>query len=339
MNDLIYYPGFEIADQRCLKFALLYLDCIRPIIPLWVRHGTKYISDSFRRVMDETNLIYPYCPDSDEGSIASIQACEEIEKILSAPDRYVECFHYSNGNDMLDKWRDPRYQDTTLFRDKFSGTLFRFCVENKIATPCNEGIKISKELSFVYMSLLANVISREDELELFTDNRTYSLISIKNELNVAKKLKKNLEVGCSNIEFVLPRNLDDIQLEEIIKLRKQSGFNDARKAFLKEIEKLIEYQENGRLDYSLEEFLSIKKDLLNAMPKAFLMLAAVTLSVFSFSSFDDGLSGRNMIAATANAGVNVGSAYAAWHDMRNSIDEQKQKHLARKYLATIRKNL
>ena len=102
MNDLIYYPGFEIADQRCLKFALLYLDRIRPIIPDRVTYGSEYISDSFRRVMNETNLIDPYSPNYHEGRIASIQACEEIERVLTFPDRYAECFSYSNGNSMLE---------------------------------------------------------------------------------------------------------------------------------------------------------------------------------------------------------------------------------------------
>ena len=33
MKELLYYPGFEVKDETWLKFALLYLDHISPIIP------------------------------------------------------------------------------------------------------------------------------------------------------------------------------------------------------------------------------------------------------------------------------------------------------------------
>ena len=33
MEELIYYPGFEVSNEDWLKFALLYLDKLNPIIP------------------------------------------------------------------------------------------------------------------------------------------------------------------------------------------------------------------------------------------------------------------------------------------------------------------
>ena len=33
MNNSIYYPNFEIENENWLKFALLYVDTFRPIIP------------------------------------------------------------------------------------------------------------------------------------------------------------------------------------------------------------------------------------------------------------------------------------------------------------------
>ena len=33
LKSLLYYPNFEIANKTWLKFALLYIDELRPIIP------------------------------------------------------------------------------------------------------------------------------------------------------------------------------------------------------------------------------------------------------------------------------------------------------------------
>lgn len=63
MKDMIYYPGFEVRDKTWLKFALLYFDCLRPIIPTTIAPERDYISDSFCIIMDETDLIQPYRPE------------------------------------------------------------------------------------------------------------------------------------------------------------------------------------------------------------------------------------------------------------------------------------
>jgi len=34
MQKLLYYPNFEMKNENFLKFALLYIDEIRPIIPI-----------------------------------------------------------------------------------------------------------------------------------------------------------------------------------------------------------------------------------------------------------------------------------------------------------------
>ena len=75
MKDMIFYPGFEVKDETWLKFALLYLDCIRPIIPYTIAPKEEYISETFLRIMDETDPVHPYRPDFNEGMCASKLAC------------------------------------------------------------------------------------------------------------------------------------------------------------------------------------------------------------------------------------------------------------------------
>lgn len=67
MKGLIYYPGFEVKDETWLKFALLYLDLIRLIIPYTIAPEEQYISGTFLRIMGETDLVRPYRPDFNEG--------------------------------------------------------------------------------------------------------------------------------------------------------------------------------------------------------------------------------------------------------------------------------
>lgn len=49
MRDMIYFPGFEVKNENWLKFALLYFDTLRPIIPYTVYSEERYLSDTFQR--------------------------------------------------------------------------------------------------------------------------------------------------------------------------------------------------------------------------------------------------------------------------------------------------
>ena len=55
MHKLLYYPNFEIQDQNFLKFALLYIDEIKPIIPVCAR---ETLSDSMHNILKNTDLKY-----------------------------------------------------------------------------------------------------------------------------------------------------------------------------------------------------------------------------------------------------------------------------------------
>src|SRR5436853_588756 len=64
MQEFIYYPGFEVRDVNWLKFALLYLDKLDPIIP---ESGDEHLTEQYRRIMSETDLIEVHRPSLDEG--------------------------------------------------------------------------------------------------------------------------------------------------------------------------------------------------------------------------------------------------------------------------------
>lgn len=333
MRDMIYFPGFEVKNENWLKFALLYFDTLRPIIPYTVDSKERYLSDTFQHVMGETDLIRPYQPDYEEGSCASILACEEFAKFLSHPEIYGAYFHGSKSGSHIQKWRNSKYQDCTLFNGKYSHVFFDFCTENKIATPCQEGIRISNDLAFVYMSLLADVISKQHEYEMITDVQKYSRYLINKDLTVSKENQNRIRAAQNNIEFSLPADLDNIPLERFVQLRKDRDFNAARKAYMSQIEQLITHQENGEY-FSLEDLLSYKKDLVKIGQKAFPFTASAIVSYFSFYSLLNDQQNA-VIPALASAVMDAFTVKDAYSNLSQYVDSIKEKRLARKYVAKI----
>lgn len=333
MRDMIYFPGFEVKNENWLKFALLYFDTLRPIIPYTFYAKERYLSDTFQRIMSETDLIKPYRPEYDEGSCASILACEEFEKFLSHPEIYGAYFNGSKYGSHIQKWRNPNYQDCTLFNGKYSQEFFDFCTDNNIATPCQEGIRISNDLAFVYMSLLADVISKQHEYEMITDVQKYSQYLINKDLAISRENHNRISVAQNNIEFSLPADLDHIPLERFVQLRKDCDFNAARKAYMSQVEQLIMHQENGNY-FSLEDLLSYKKDFVKIGQRVFSFTASAIVSYFSFYSLFNEQQNA-IVPALASTVMDAIAVKDAYSDLPKYVDSIKEKRLARKYVAKI----
>lgn len=334
MKNMLYYPGFETRNVNWLKFALLYFDTLRPIIPYTIRSERTYLSDTFQRVMDETDLIDPYRPEYDEGSCASVLACEEFEKYLRSPNVYSSYFGYTSATTYADKWKNRAYQDCTLFNGKYSNAFFDFCIENEIATPCDEGIRISNDLAFVYMSFLADVISKRHEYEMITDVKKYSQFLMNKNLCVSKAVQSNARIARNSIELAIPSDIDHVPLERIIELRKQPSFCDVRKAYVKEIDELSLHQETNQ-NYSLKQLLSYKQDFVSICEHAVNLTASAIVSAYSFYALVDGVQGQEIVQALASAFVDYKSAKDAFREVPQYVEAIKTKHLARRYVANI----
>ena len=227
--------------------------------------------------MGETDLIRPYHASPDEGADAAVLACEEFEKFLSRPQLYRPYFLEGFLGGRIERWREPAFQDSTLFEGKYSPDFFAFCIEHHLATPCTEGIRISSDLTFVYMSLLANVISRQNGYEMITDAAKYSRYLNDRELALCVKSNLEFETTKSSIELALPADLRSIPLERFVQLRKDRSFSAARQAYLAQIEKMIARQEQG--DYSdFEELLSCKQEFQKLCEQLFKLTATATVS-------------------------------------------------------------
>lgn len=335
MKDMIFYPGFEVKDETWLKFALLYLDCIRPIIPYTIAPKEEYISETFLRIMDETDLVHPYRPDFNEGMCASKLACTEFERYLQHPERYARFFGQPYASKLVEKWKLPQYQDCTLFEGKYSSEFFRFCMENQIASRCMEGIKISNELAYVYMSFLADVISRNNELEMITDENRYTQLLLKNPKLSSSSRRAYAHTVKNELTLILPDHLSNIPIQEIINLRKDDDFNSARREYVKHLSRFVDSKEGRRPYGKLEDMLSCEKEYLQICGRIFSMIASVTVTAISVGGAFENGQPIDWVSVAATAYLDAVGVKDSLGGMREFVDELRSKKLARKYIAKL----
>lgn len=335
MRDMIYYPGFEVKDETWLKFALLYLDRIRPIIPYTIAPKERYISETFLRIMGETDLVRPYIPDFNEGMCASELACTEFERYLQHPERYARFFGQPYASRLIDKWKLPQYQDCTLFEGKYSYEFFRFCIDNQIASPCMEGIKISNDLAYVYMSFLADVISRNNEMEMITDEQRYTQILLKNPQLTSSSRRAYAHTVKNELTLALPDHLSEIPIQEIIDLRKDKDFNSARTEYVKQLSKMVDSKEGRRPYGKLEDMLRCEKEYLQICGSVFCMIASATLTAISIGAAVENGQPVDWISVAASTYLDAKGVNDGFGGMREFVDELKSKRLARKYIAKL----
>ncbi len=164
MEPLIYYPRFEPPSENWLKFALLYFEEFRPIVPYARR---DCLSDSFLKIMDNTDLVSLIEPTYQDGNLATVDAIVEAENIISHT--YLRSPQFRRVNLARD-WRNPDSWKFLLYREKFSMDWIIFCEEQRIGRRVDGGIMIPEELAFVYMTYLAKRVGFRENAAIVTDD-------------------------------------------------------------------------------------------------------------------------------------------------------------------------
>lgn len=336
---MLYYPGFEAQDINWLKFALLYLDEIRPIIPMIPYSRETYLSSHTIQIIEETNLIRPYQPDYNEGAWASQKAIEEFDLYLRNPRIYGGRFGYpyrAVNNTISERWHNPLNQNYTLYNGKFSHDFYEYCMTEGIASECDVGIRIHEDFAYLYMSFLAERISILQEIDSITDSSKYNNLLLNRNIKIARKNHLHLQYAQSNIEINLPKSISEIPLDTFITLRSSNDFNQLRRAYMNEIQKLIVAKENNNLGFSLDDLLNYKKDFIKVCQQSFEMLGAIVLTSYGISELLNGHLDTFTFLSTA-AGA-YGDSQAIPTFVKNFpllINDIHEKHLARKYLTTL----
>lgn len=274
MRQYIYYPGFEVRDELWLKFALLYIEKIYPIIPY---SGETYLSEAYRRLTDETDFIVPHRPTDVDGFRASEVAIESVEKAFRRRKSFRPFF---NGDNYLEVWQNSESHTYRLFEEKFTYDFKLFCLENRIATECGEGLRLSEDLAHYYMTHLAVEIGKEKELPIITDYencdriKNYFMYGHSKEL-AAQRAAKYL------ISLSIPKHLSEISLSDIIAIRNDNDYMTLLRGFNRELSKYLESIGDGTVSYTgFSDYIAEKDRIAGFMLQRGWQLAAVAIGTW-----------------------------------------------------------
>lgn len=191
MNELLYYPGFEIKNEKWLKFALLYLDHIRPIIPYMCKPYDTYFSKTFLKISQETDLIQIERPEHSDTQQAGYKAICDLEGELNYLSRSR---HYKQmGTDPLQRWRMTEKQSRyfTLYDGKYDETFFDYCIDEKLGEKTKEGLLLSSDVAEFYMSCLAEAVSMRTGLEMISNTGEHEKSLMRSAYWNKDDIKKN----------------------------------------------------------------------------------------------------------------------------------------------------
>lgn len=326
MENLLYYPGFEIADENWLKFALLYIDKLKPIIPY---NGDKYISDYSQKLYDESDLLEKYRPDYQEAYTATLDAIDVIEKILANPSRYSPVFHSSQIDTI---WKNKTKYSNTIFNDKYTDELERFLLKNKLAEKSHEGLDLSRELALLYMTIFAQAISDSKEISPITDLNNLDKFSIfirhKNQTE-----KEKFIVAQKIIELKLPEHIEQIPITEILALRAKNDFKAKFKSFHRSLKNFLESDDDNKTS---ERFIHLHKHIYsefnNELAQLGLGLASFGVGVW-ITTHSQESSSQEIAQKFFEGGAFVLSGVAISKSWANT----KTKRYCKKYLADLTK--
>lgn len=221
MKKLIYYPAFEPTDETWIKYGLLFLERVYPIVPI---RGRRKVSDSFRKLMDHTDLFKQIEVDILDSSNASTKAIIELESVVSAPQRYS---HIMGLDNILEIWQNPVFWTAKLYREKYSTQFLSFCLDNGLAGESDEGVNISESLAAFYMTFLVNEISwRNNYMPITDEPRSNNMSTYLRSREIASR--DMFYALRSTIQLYLPTDINNILVESIIDFRNRSQIQQLR---------------------------------------------------------------------------------------------------------------
>jgi len=325
MKSLIYYPTFEPSDLSWLKYALIYLDSFSPIIPI---SGKSQLSYQFKILSNETNLIKPFEPKWHHGYNATNRAISEFGNILLHPSLYSNMLNVANP---LNTFRN---QDKWIFKiheEKFNGAFKDYCLGNFLGKETDGGILVSKEIAYLYMTILADEISYEEKTNPITDIE--GLDKLTNYLRI-KDSKDLLNAFQITIDFVLPKNISQLSIEKLIKLRNDSSFSEMRKSLNTTLDNFyysIEY--NFDPSEYLMEISRTNKEFYKELGLFFGSLISLSLGAVLLINTANPSSIEFLKTLVEGTSLSVFGGYS----MKKSWELNKDRRNSRKFLTKIKK--
>lgn len=321
MKDLIYFPYFEPQNDRWLKFSLLYIDEFRPIIP---NNRKEDISDLYQQIISDTDLIKSYSPDYAEGATASRKTISEIENLLVNIQNNNYLFDYKNLHNNIKENRDY-----FIYREKFSYEFSQYCIDNDFATKSDDGLYLSEELAYIFMSNLAKEISYETNSSIITDSNKFNRYSnSKKILNKNNQQKMNLAENI--IDLKLPNNINEIEFKDLIKFRQDN--RELLKVFNAELNKISDSDINNISTYNfLQNYDEIYTELMAKISIFGIAGASIPFSIYTLLNDND----ITTVEYTKEIISAMGGISGIGFAIKDVMKETREKRQTVKYFANL----
>jgi len=322
MKKLIYYPNFEPPSTNWLKFAILYLDRLESIVPY---NRIHLISDDYLRLQNETNLVELFSPTDSQGYRATLNAITETEKFLQKPYQFSGLFNKSN---VLRDWRNPDTWNYEIYEGKFSYSWIAYCEEQKIGIRTQDGILLTENLAFLYMTHLAKEIAYDREADIITDNLSYDHYTSFSRGRTPLAQRHQFIKGI--IELKVPQNLNSISVQSLIDFRNRNI--ELINSFNQQIDLVENAIGNGITD---EQFIINYNYTLNSLIAEIKNLAINSISIpLGFYALATHANVLNYEYAKEIL-TGLGIVHNGYHAIKKSLRDSRNERNCRKYLVRL----
>lgn len=323
MKKLIYYPNFEPPNTEWLKFAILYLENFESIVP-YARQ--ELVSDEYRRLSNETDLVSMYSPEFQQGERASIRATEEAEKYLNWAYDRSNLFRRVN---LERDWRNRSNWNYLIYSEKFSYQWVEYCEDRGIGERNSEGLLLPKELAFLFMTHLAKEISYERNGSIITDNIEFDHYT--NYERVHDPRIRNRHKFLMNLmNFIVPASISEITIDTLIEFRNRN--RERIRAFNRQIELMEDSISNG---ISERDFINSFNDAYSGLTREILLLgfgiATIPFAAYVLISNPIALTAEYAKEVLGAMGIGLGGTFA----IKNALYDSRDRRMCKKYLANI----
>lgn len=323
MKKYLYYPNLEPPNTEWLKFSLLYLERFESIVP---QNREHLISDNFKRISNETDLVELFSPTYQQGERASEKAIWQAEQVLERP--YLKSEQFNRINLRRD-WKNKVNWNYQIFSEKFSHQFGQFCIENNIGQQNSDGLLLPKELAFMFMTHLAKEISFNRNSSIITDNKEFD-----NYTNYSRVFKPSVRRRHEFIKGVLqlqiPSNISEISFEELIKFRNKN--RDRISEFNRQIEIVEDSIGNALTEQNfIDSFNHANRELMQQILLLGTRASMIPLATYMLINDPNALSeeyAKNILAALS---VGVGGYYA----VKKSLLNTQSKRSCKKYFTNV----
>jgi hypothetical protein len=325
MESLIYFPTFEPPSESWLKFSLLYFENFSPIIPHSHRED---VSDNFRRVRDNTDLITIYSPEYTQGYRASVRAIEEAEKIRTEP--YSRSYLFREVN-ILRKWQNPANWTFELCREKFSDEWLQYCQNHNIGVRTNNGVRIPEELAFLFMTQLAKEIAFNEHAAIITDENKFDNYTNFTRVTTPIIERRN-RFAKAIINLLVPQDLNRISIQRLIDFRNRN--RPLIKALNSELDNVQLRIANG---YSEQDFVNSYNNIYSEFSREVLLLgfgvAAIPFAAYLLITNSMATTPEYAKEILGALGIIFGGGYA----LNKALVDNETKRYCKKYFTNLKR--